>query len=103
MRNSKLSVVVIVDDCVCTVVASVAVPSVPAVPAVAAVFAVAAVAVDAVCALAVVEIMLVFHDISVLSAGVVPAHETSKSEVKMMMIDKSFFILTSEKSIVWAS
>ena len=62
------------------------------VPAVAAVDAVVAS-----CALAVVEMMLVIHDGSVLSAGVVLAHETSRSVASAMMIDKSFFILTSEK------
>jgi len=72
------------------------VPAVAAVPAV-------AVAVVPICVLAVVEIMLVFQDISVLSAGSMPAQETSRSDARMMMIDKNFFILTSEKSIVLAS
>ena len=61
---------------------------VASVPAVAAV----AVAVVASCALAVVEMMLVIHDGSALSAGVVLAHETRRRDARIMMIEINFFI-----------
>ena len=82
----------VIAPCVDDVAVVAVVASVPAVAAVATVAVIAAS-----CALAVVEIMLVIHDGSVLSAGVVLAHETSRSVASAMMIDKSFFILTSEK------
>ena len=60
------------------------------VPAVAAVDAVVAS-----CALAVVEMMLVIHDCSVLSAGDATAHETSRRDDNTIIRQIAFFIISS--------